>query len=54
MWIARTRLSFLSSQGNDVKTTITGNSLTTHANSNSNSGGSSRGHSESPFVLPFP
>lgn len=45
---------FLSSPGNDVKTTTTGNSLTTHANSNSNSGGSSRGHSESPFVLPFP
>jgi hypothetical protein len=46
---------FLSSPINDVKTISTGNSATTHAISNSNSGGSSRGqNSESPFVLPFP
>jgi len=45
---------FLSSQGNDVKTKTSENSLTTPANLNSNSGGNSRGHSESPFVLPFP
>ena len=45
---------FLSSPGNDVRTKTAGNSLTTPANLNSNSGGSSRGHSESPFVLPFP
>ena len=45
---------FLSSPGNDVKTKTAGNSLTTPANLNSNSGGSSSDHSESPFVLPFP
>ncbi len=46
---------FLSSSGNDVKTITTGNSLTTHAKPNSNSGGNSMGqNSESPFILPFP
>lgn len=46
---------FLSSSDNDIKTITTVNSLTTHAKSNSNAGGGSRGqNSESPFLLPFP
>jgi len=46
---------FLSSPSTDVKIKTAGNSLTTHANSNFNSGGSSRNkNSESPFVLQFP
>jgi hypothetical protein len=45
---------WLSSSGNDVKST-TGNNLKTFVNSNSNSEGSSKGkNSESPFILPFP
>ena len=46
---------FSSSPNNNVNAKIIGNSLVTSANSNSNSGGSSRNQNrDSPFVLPFP